>query len=202
MLEAKKSSSRRHDERYSRYDVTEASDIITILSYAGIFQDNSVRSGAIQDPIDILNRSIGYGSLIMALTELWRVTSGVSLFDHNMVSTRWKLCDPLTLRILGTITNGFISSSHNVTMTAWTDNTINTLKVIKENMAITDNTSIRWRCTGRRGTTTLSMTCQRAASGVEPEWLSPTMMVWLSSSGGICRRLQQIPLTSVDDTSA
>lgn len=113
MLEAKKSSSRRHDERYSRYDVTEASDIIRILSYAGIFQDNSACSGAIQDPIDILNRSIGYGSLIMALTELWRVTSGVSLFDHNRVSTRWKLCDPLRFAYLEQLPMGL--SLHHIT---------------------------------------------------------------------------------------
>lgn len=69
-----------------QYELTEATDLIRILSYANIYLDNTACSSAIVEPIDILNRSLGFGGLLFGVTELWRTTSGLSLLDYNKVS--------------------------------------------------------------------------------------------------------------------
>lgn len=101
-----------------QYELTEASDLIRTMSYAGIFTDNRDCAGAIQEPIDILNRSLGYGGLVLSLTELWRAMSGLPLLDHNRVSTSWKLVDPQMFDIFQTMTGGFVASFQNTKMTA------------------------------------------------------------------------------------
>lgn len=54
-----------------QYEVSEATDMVRIMSYADVYLDNSACSGAIAEPIDILNRSLGFGGLVLAATELW-----------------------------------------------------------------------------------------------------------------------------------
>lgn len=70
-----------------QYELSEATDLIRIMSYADIYLDNSACTGAITEPIDILNRSLGFGGLILACTELWRATGGLSLLDSGMAFT-------------------------------------------------------------------------------------------------------------------
>nr|QHA33715.1 putative capsid protein [Pisingos virus] len=121
-----------------QYEITEATDLVRILSYAGIYQDNSACAGAIVSPIDILNRSLGFGGLLLALTELWRVSSGLSLLDYNKFNLSHKLVDPDQWHIMGAATKGFSIISPNTTNTAWTDKEFKILEVIKTQMGITD----------------------------------------------------------------
>lgn len=95
--------------------------------------------GAITEPIDILNRSLGFGSLILAITELWRTTGGLSLGDYNRVSSTWKLVDPQVRSLMSAATFGFSIELPNTTSTAWTDTTFGIIKVIKEQLGVTDD---------------------------------------------------------------
>lgn len=74
-----------------QYEVAEATNLIRIMSYADIFLDNSACSGAVVERIDVLNRSLGFGSLLLAITELWRCSTGLPLLDHNRIAPSWKL---------------------------------------------------------------------------------------------------------------
>uniref|UniRef100_A0A182T390 Uncharacterized protein n=1 Tax=Anopheles maculatus TaxID=74869 RepID=A0A182T390_9DIPT len=125
-----------------QYELTEANDLVRMLSYCGIYTDNSTCTGAITEPIDILNRSLGFGSLILAVTELWRATSGLSLLDYNRVNTSWKLSDPQTRSLISVATLGFAIESPNTTNTAWTDSEFDISKALKEQMGLTDD---RWK---------------------------------------------------------
>lgn len=109
------------------------------MSYADIYLDNSACVGAITEPIDILNRSLGFGSLILAITELWRTTGGLSLGDCNRVSSTWKLVDPQVRSLMSAATFGFSIELPNTTSTAWTDTTFGIIKVIKEQLGVTDD---------------------------------------------------------------
>lgn len=122
-----------------QYELTEATDLVRIMSYADIYLDNSACTGAITEPVDILNRSLGFGSLVMAVTELWRATSGLTLTDHNRVATTWRLVDPQMRKIMSAATFGFAVESPNTTNTAWTDTTFGIVKVIKEHLGVTDD---------------------------------------------------------------
>lgn len=122
-----------------QYEVTEASDLVRILSYSGVYMDNSSCTGAITEAIDILNRSVGFGSLVLAVTELWRATSGLPLLDYNRISTSWKLNDPQMRKLISLVTLGFAVESPNTTNTAWTDTDFGIVKVVKKAMGITDD---------------------------------------------------------------
>lgn len=121
-----------------QYEVTEANDLVRMLSYCDIYLDNSTCSGAITEPIDILNRSLGFGSLVLAITELWRATSGLSLLDYNRVSSSWKLNDPQARALVSVATMGFAIESPNTTNTAWTYTTFKIGDVLTDQMGITD----------------------------------------------------------------
>lgn len=122
-----------------QYELSEATDLIRIMSYADIYLDNSACTGAITEPIDILNRSLGFGGLILACTELWRATSGLTLLDLNRISSTWKITDPQMREMLAAVTNGFVITSPNTTTTAWTDTTFKILKVIRDSLGVTDD---------------------------------------------------------------
>lgn len=122
-----------------QYELSEATDLIRIMPYADIYLDNSACTGAITEPIDILNRSLGFGGLILACTELWRATSGLTLLDLNRISSTWKITDPQMREMLGAVTNGFVITSPNTTTTAWTDTTFKILKVIQDSLGVTDD---------------------------------------------------------------
>lgn len=122
-----------------QYELTEATDLIRIMSYSDIYLDNSACSGAIVEPIDILNRSLGFGGLLLAITELWRTTTGLSLLDFNRVASSWKLIDPSTWDIVGAATNNFTVISPSSTNTAWTDKTFGLLTLVKSELGVTDD---------------------------------------------------------------
>lgn len=88
-------------------------------------------TGAITEPIDILNRSLGFGGLILACTELWPAQSVDNLEGYR--------CDPQMREMLGAVTNGFVISSPNTTTTAWTDTTFKILSVIGDSLGVTDD---------------------------------------------------------------
>lgn len=121
-----------------QYEVSEATDLVRVMSFSDIFLDNSACSGAVVEPIDVLNRSLGFGSLLLALTELWRCSLGLPLLDHNKVASSWKLVDRQTWLLLETCTSVFLVVSPSTTNTAWTDKDLKIVSVIKDNLAVTD----------------------------------------------------------------
>lgn len=122
-----------------QYELTEATDLIRIMSYADIYLDNTACSGAIVEPIDVLNRSLGFGGLLFAVTELWRATTGQVLLDYNRVSSSWKLIDTTTWKVMQAATNDFVIVSPSTTNTAWTDKTFKIIDFIKEQLSIIDD---------------------------------------------------------------
>lgn len=121
-----------------QYEVTEASDLVRMLSYCDIYLDNSSCSGAITEPVDILNRSLGFGSLVLAIMELWRSSCGLPLLDYNRINTAWKLNDPQMKSLVSVATLGFAVESPNSTNTAWTDTTFKIRDVVGSQMGVTD----------------------------------------------------------------
>uniref|UniRef100_A0A182S9K0 Uncharacterized protein n=1 Tax=Anopheles maculatus TaxID=74869 RepID=A0A182S9K0_9DIPT len=122
-----------------QYEVTEANDLVRMLSYCDIYLYNSSRSGAITEPVDILNRSLGFGSLVLAIIELWRATGGLSLLDYNRLTTTWKLNDLQMRNLVSVATMGFVVESPNTTNTAWTDATFKIKSVVKTQLGVTDD---------------------------------------------------------------
>lgn len=105
-------------------------DMVRIMSYARIFSDNPDCAGSVQEPVDVLNRSLGYSSLMMAIIVLWRASFGVPILDHNRVNTSWRM-DPQIMDIFNAATGGFVSTSYNTTLTAWSDTDFGIVKVVK-----------------------------------------------------------------------
>ncbi|UUV42245.1 MAG: putative capsid protein [Hattula totivirus 1] len=121
-----------------QYELTEATDLIRVLSYADMYQDNSACSGAIVEPIDILNRSLGFGALLLGITEYWRASMGLTLLDFNKVSSSWKLVDPASWKLMQLATNDFFVTSPSTTNTAWSDSEFGLMELIKTQLGVTD----------------------------------------------------------------
>nr|QGA70946.1 hypothetical protein [Lindangsbacken virus] len=121
-----------------QYDISEAIDIVRVMSYAGIFANNDKCSTTLTNCTDIRHRSLGYASLLMGVTELWRLSMGLSLPDHNRISKCDKLVDPQTEEIFRASTLDFLTSSGNTNMTAWTDSTFKIPSFVKSSLAVTE----------------------------------------------------------------
>nr|QRD99874.1 MAG: capsid [Culex modestus totivirus] len=123
-----------------QYEMSEAIDLVRIMSYAGIFANNDQCSTSITSCADILHRSLGYASLLMGVTELWRLSMGLSLPDHNLISKCSKLVDPQISEIFRTSTMDFLTSSGNTNMTAWTDADFKLSAFVKSSLSVTEDT--------------------------------------------------------------
>lgn len=66
------------------------------------------------------------------------LSTGVPLMDLNRVSSSWRLMDAQVYEILRACTRDFLVRSHNTTMTAWTSTELGIVKVLKDNLGVTD----------------------------------------------------------------
>ncbi|QLJ83494.1 capsid protein [Fitzroy Crossing toti-like virus 1] len=122
-----------------QYEVSEAIDLVRVMSYAGIFANNDQCSASITSCVDILHRSLGYASLLLGVSELWRLSMGLSLPDHNRISKCSKLVDPQVEEIFRASTLDFLTSSGNTNMTAWTYTDFKLPAFIKSSLSTTED---------------------------------------------------------------
>uniref|UniRef100_W8C1T8 Uncharacterized protein n=1 Tax=Ceratitis capitata TaxID=7213 RepID=W8C1T8_CERCA len=91
-----------------QYQLGQASSIIRILRVCGIFsQDPDPDKYISREPFDVFNTTIGYGSLIIGLTNWAFVQLGVSIFEHNRLSKTWRLLPDQYLELWPSLTDGF-----------------------------------------------------------------------------------------------
>nr|UOO01010.1 hypothetical protein [Jordan Creek virus] len=122
-----------------QYELSEAVDLVRIMSYAGIYVNNTRCSLSITCTKDILHRSLGYGSLLLGVTELWRLSSGLSVPDHNGVSSCKDLIDPQLAEIFRLSTINFLTQTGNTNTTAWSETTFNIEGFVKSSLAVTED---------------------------------------------------------------
>lgn len=92
----------------NQYEVKEASDLFRVLVYAGVYGANVACERVSVASLEVLlNRIISYGALLMGVMEWWHLSSGMSIFDRNMIGSFSHQIDPEIFSIISAMTQGF-----------------------------------------------------------------------------------------------
>lgn len=95
-----------------QYQVSETSSNLRILRACGIFvQDPESDRHVLQRPVDVFNTTIGYASLMLGLTNWAFMELGVTMFEHNRMSRRWRCLADQYLELWPTVSNDFVIRS-------------------------------------------------------------------------------------------
>ncbi|QMU95573.1 hypothetical protein [Bactrocera dorsalis toti-like virus 2] len=92
-----------------QYQLSETSANMRVLRSCGIFvQDPDTDRHILQKPVDVYNTTIGYGSLILGLSNWAFMELGVTVFEHNRTSRRWRCLHDQYLELWPVLTSDFV----------------------------------------------------------------------------------------------